>query len=124
MKNLETTQTLILANNNNHLPEVGMGATIGGNGDYYPFTIHKVSKDFKNIWVSRDQYQAIPKKGGYQYGDNIPYTYTNTNQNDESQWVKYRLRKNGRYVADGAPMKSSWSTIRIGHRVFAQNPSF
>lgn len=122
--NIEETKALILSKNNNHLPEVGMGGSIGGNGDLYPYTIHKVSKDLKVIWASSDRYQAIPKEGGYQYGDDIPYKYSNENQNDESQWTKYKLRKNGYYVQEGCSLNAQWQTLHIGYRCYKQNPSF
>lgn len=105
---------------NQIVPEVGMGATLGVGSDAYPYTIHKVSDDFKKIWISEDRHEVIG--GPYPYGANIPYSYSNVNQNDDTKWILFTLRKNGRYIRKGATINDR--ALQIGHRQYYQDPSF
>jgi hypothetical protein len=102
-------------------PEPGMGATIGWNGDYYPYTIHKVSDDLKKVWASRDEYEVIKDD---LYSESAPECRFWNNHKKESQWTLYKLRKNGRYVREGASMHSIWDTLQIGYKEARMNPSF
>ena len=109
------------------VPKVGMGATTGYNGDSYPHTIHKVSKDLKTVWVSSDNYTAIPKANskGYEYGEEVPYTYSNNDTNKPTNWSEYKLRKNGYYIQKGVGMNSAWFfTLYLDYRRYRQNPEF
>ena len=112
-----------MSNETKIIPEVGMGATIGYGSDRYPYTIHKISPDGKKIWASEDKHHVVPKEGGYAYGSDIPYTYSNNNQNDESQWSLFTLRKNGRYIQKESS-RNSGSYLTIGFRRYYQDPSF
>ncbi len=104
-------------------PVVGIGATTGYNGDYYPHTVHEVSEDLKTIYVSGDDYKVIG--GPYPYGSDIPYSYSNNNSNDKKKWTKCTLRKNGYYITDGCSINNSWfNTMYLGYRKYAQNPEF
>lgn len=102
------------------IPEVGMGATLGVGSDAYPYTIHKVSDDLKKIWVSADEHDIVG--GPYKYGETSNYTYSNHNENNETRWTLFTLRKNGRYIRKGATINDR--ALQIGHRVYYQDPSF
>lgn len=94
--------------------EVGMGASMGYGADSYPYTIHKVSKDGKRVWASADKYKYNKEAGDYDY--------SNDNQNDESQWLEFTLRKDDRFHQVGQSVKSS--ALHIGRRRYYQDPSF
>ncbi len=104
-------------------PVVGMGASTGYNGDSYPWTIHAVSSNLKSVWASEDEHKVIG--GPYEYGAEIPYEYSNKNENDPNKWTEFILRKNGRYVKKGVSMNSAlFSELYLGHRSYRQNPEF
>ena len=99
------------------IPVVGMGATGGFGSDCYPYTIVSVSKDLKKIEVTADKHKPAD---GYNYYDNQVFNYTS---DMNAPRTMYRLRKNGRYVKDGEPMKGG-ASISIGNRRYYQDPSF
>ena len=110
MTNSQTLEKVIV-------PEVGMGACGGFGSDCYPYTIVSVSKDGKKIEVTSDDHKPAP---GCDYFTNQVYTYTS---NMNGQRTLYRLRKNGRWVKDGEPMRGG-ASITIGYRRYYQDPSF
>ena len=57
---------------------------------------------------------------GFDYYSNQVYEYT---PRPNGSRELYRLRKNGRYVRDGEPMRGGTS-ITIGYRRYYQDPSF
>ncbi len=99
-------------------PEVGMGATTGAGSDCYPHTIIEVADDLSYIVIQSDNYEAVK---AVPYGSNVDYIYT---ANPQGATQKYTLRKNGRYICDGCPMKHYFLGVAIGHRRFYQDPSF
>jgi hypothetical protein len=110
-------------------PEAGMGATIGWNGDAYPYTIHKIAinlttKKITSVWASQDEfkYTGKPISWGQEY-DESKMLFRNEHKT-EVEWTEYKLRKNGRYVRAGAKMNDPWATLQLGHRSYRQNPSF
>jgi hypothetical protein len=100
------------------VPEVGMGATTGFNGDAYPHTIVKVISP-KKILVTSDSYKVLEKNACFKEGP-IECEFK-TDWNGTPTTVT--KRKNGRWIAQGEPMNSGWS-YRLGKRVYAQNPHF
>lgn len=106
-------------------PEEGIGATIGWNGDAYPYTIHKVSEDLKTLWASEDQfkYTGTPLQWGEEYLRSY-MNFTNNNEDKPDQWTRYTLRKNGRYVKKGCDLNDVWGTLWIGQRDYRQSPEF
>ena len=98
------------------IPVVGMGATGGCGSDCYPYTVVEIIRD-KRIAVVEDLHKPAE---GFDYYSNQVYTYS---QNPEGTKEIYRLRKNGRWVRDGQPMRGG-STISLGHRRYYQDPSF
>ncbi len=107
--------------NNSHggvIPTVGMGATSGAGSDRYPHTIVEVSPTLDYISVTADT--SIPEPGNDFY-NNQSYTYKS---NIDGERTKYTLRKNGRYIQEGQPLKAYYCSINIGTRRFYQDPSF
>lgn len=96
---------------------------MGVGSDSYPYTIHKVSDDKKVIWISADDHTWIRQPGTLPESEKGHYEFSNKHSKDESKWMKFTLRKNGRYVLEGSPMKDGRS-IHIGHRSYYQDPSF
>jgi len=107
------TETGSLVNHlrSNHkpsIPEVGMGATLLLYSDRDPYTIRKV--EGKKLWASRDSYTRTDTNG---MSESQEYDYSNDNQNDESYWTLFTLRKDGKWhrgtTLDGM-------VLRIGNR--------
>lgn len=101
----------------NTKPEVGMGVTLMVGSDRYPYTIAKISKNGKTIWVTPDAYAPTEKHDYFGHQD---YTYT-TNTERPSQI--FTLRKNGRWVEKGSNLHNGCG-LHIGHREAYQDPSF
>ena len=98
-------------------PKVGMGATLAIGSDCYPFTICTVGKyGTKYIEVQRDNYKRTDKNG---LSEMQTYEYT---PDPIAEKYRYTLRKNGRYVRKGLPMK--YGGIYIGSRRAYFDPSF
>ena len=105
------------------VPVAGMGATLSIRSDSYPYTIHRVSRDLKQIWISPDNHKWIPDDPKKLDG-NGHYEYSNNNAGRDSAWQLFTRRKNGRYVMHGVGMRQSGVTLTIGHRSYYQDPSF
>lgn len=116
LQKLEKNLNLLLQSGDG-LPVVGNGATTGAGSDCYPHTIVEVADDFSFIVTQSDN--ATPTKKHEYYG-NQSYTYSPQPDAVKQIWT---LRKNGRYVADGAGMKS-YNSIGIRGRHYYQDPSF
>lgn len=99
-------------------PVVGMGATIYAGSDAYPATVSRVSPSGKTIWVQHDEHMVV--SGTWEAG-NVDYvTYPNPNAEEH----QYTLRANGRWMAKGTPINARYGHLGLGHRRYAQDPSF
>tara|TARA_B100000963_G_C22635177_1_gene677210 strand:- start:158 stop:532 length:375 start_codon:yes stop_codon:yes gene_type:complete len=122
-KMVETTRKPFEKEINENIPineqvEVGLGCTRHINGDAYSYTIVRVEKNGRTIWVTRDM--NTPAEG-YDYYTNQVYTHE-TNW-DESNAECYTLRKDGKYYAKGGGMKY-YLRLAIGYRMHKQDPHF
>lgn len=100
------------------LPEVGMGATTGAGSDAYPHTIIEVAPDYSYIVIQSDK--STPTKD-YDYYANQKHTFS---PDPNGAIEKYTLRKTGRYIQDGAPLKAYYCGVTIGYRRKYSDPSF
>lgn len=98
-------------------PEVGMGATQGVGSDAYPYTIIEVSPNGKTIKVQSDKHTPAE---GYDYYSNQVYNY---HQNPNGEIITYTLRKNGRYHAQGEPIRGGRALV-VGRRCYKHDPHF
>lgn len=113
--------------------KVGDGACTGFNGDAYPFTVRKVSKSGRKVWVSKDKYTVIrpgmlapapaPElRDTFQGIDGIYPVHFTPVDVPEEQWEEYTLRKDGHFHTKGNSKGSAWS---LGHgRRYSYNFSF
>ena len=95
---------------------VGMGATYCVGSDCYPYTVVEVINQ-KKIVVTSDMYKATDKSEYYGSQD---YTYTS---NPDGHRMVLTLRKNGRWIPQGSPMRGSCG-FTIGYRRAYRDPSF
>ncbi len=111
-------EELLLSKKDNVIPQVGMGATTGAGSDCYPHTIIEVSPMLDWIIIQADRYEPVE---GFNYYSNQQYNYF---PNAKGARTKYTLRKNGRYMQDGTPMKYDFHRVAIDFRRYYQDPSF
>ena len=101
-----------------------MGITFLYFTDREPGTIVKVEKNGKLIMVMHDDATFTPGKDGLGYGQTDSqrgkWTFTPCTTGVSEAFT---LRKNGRWVRKGSPMKDGTS-IRIGDRDKYYDPSF
>lgn len=95
----------------------GMGATVGIGSDCYPYTIIKVSPDYKTIEIQADT--ATPAAGFDYYGNQV-YDFM---PNPKAPIEVWTLRNHGRYVRKGQK-KGSGFYLSIGERRKYYDPSF
>jgi hypothetical protein len=98
-------------------PEVGMGATVVMWSDRYAATIVEVSKDKKSVVIQEDNADRTDNRG---MCDSQEYSYS---PNPEASKQTFTLRKNGRWVREGEPLKNGTS-ILINVRVHHYDYSF
>lgn len=105
------------------VPTKGMGASAGAGSDSYPYTVVKVSKNGRKIWVTEDT--ATPTKD-YDYYNNQVHTFKTNwpTEGAEEECACYTLRKSGNWIAKGAPIKATWCGIGLGFRRKYSDPSF
>ncbi len=105
------------------VPTKGMGASAGAGSDSYPYTVVKVSKNGRKIWVTEDT--ATPTKD-YDYYNNQEHTFETNwpEHNAEEECACYTLRKSGRWIAKGAGLNDTWLSISLGGRRKYRDPSF
>ena len=98
-------------------PQLGDGATLRVGSDCYPYTVIEfLNWRGTRILVQADIADPAP---GCDHFTNQVYTYR---RDPNGPTEIYTLRKNGRYHAAGASMKSS--SLSIGARRYYQDPSF
>jgi hypothetical protein len=104
-------QNLIAANATKGAPtpEVGMGATILHWTDRTAATIIDVSPNGKTITVQED---TATRSDSHGMSDAQSYDYAS---NPDGATHVYTLRKNGKYVKQGNPLKGG-QTVAIGYR--------
>lgn len=100
---------LITSNTKNPTPTVGMGATILGWTDRSPATVVDVSKSGKSVTVQLDNYQRIDTNG---MSECQIYKFS---PNPEGSKRTFTIRKNGRWIEEGAGMNSG-NCLSIGKR--------
>lgn len=96
-------------NSNTIQPEVGMGATVLMWSDRRAGTISRVSPSKKTLWFQSDKATRVDTNG---MSDAQAYEYE---RQPDAPEAEYTLRKNGRWVRKGSPMKGSGSLL-IGVR--------
>jgi hypothetical protein len=94
-----------------------LGATYSNGRDCSPLTVHKIDKTGKKLWASYDRYEV----NGGQW-PNVTYRYWNENANDESQWIEFHLRSNGRYIQKGYSIKER--PLMVDFRSRYEDPHF
>lgn len=99
----------LMSGGKNKIPKVGDGATILGWTDRYPATVIEVSADGKRIVIQEDNAKRIDNNG---MSESQQYEYS---RNPNATKVVYTLRKDGRYVQLGRPMKGG-GNLAIGYR--------
>ncbi len=95
---------------------VGMGATYCIGSDCYPYTVVEVISQ-KKIVVTGDEYKPAV---GFEYYGNQIYDYT---PQPNGHRKVLTLRKNGRWIPQGSPMKGSCG-FAIGSKRAYRDPSF
>lgn len=95
--------------NDQPIPVVGMGATLIHWTDRTACTIVGVSDDKKTIFVQADHAKRVDKNG---MSESQEYEYS---PNTEGADYIFTLRKNGRYIQLGQPMRNG-QRIAIGFR--------
>ena len=91
------------------VPEIGMGATIYHWSDRTACTVIAISKSGLEVTVQEDTAKRTDNLG---MSESQSYEYT---RNPEGPTHVFRLRKNGRWVAKGSPMKGS-TELGLGTR--------
>jgi len=106
-------------------PEGADAATMNSWSDRHPATI--VKRTAKTIWVQEDRVVNMSseetRESGLAFaqghGDVTVFT-----RDYDAPIREYRLRKNGRWMAKGAPMNSRGSSLSIGRRSYYYDPHF
>lgn len=91
-------------------PEVGMGATMLAWTDRHAATIVAVSESGRSVDVQRDIARRVDNLGMTDSGQCYEFTPDPT-----AAVLTYTLRRNGRWVRKGAPMRGG-SVLLIGRR--------
>lgn len=99
----------MMMSNGKSTPEVGMGATLLLWTDRHAGTITEVSEDKKTIKWKADKVSRVDNNG---MSDSQDYSYE---PNPDAKAMTFTLRKNGKYVVKGAPMKQGM-VLSVGHR--------
>jgi hypothetical protein len=99
-------------------------ATIGGWSDRNPATI--VKRTAKTIWVQLDRVENMSSAASRESGLSFAQGHGDVTvfiRDYDAPIKKFTLRKNGRWVAAGAPMNSRGG-LGLGHRDYYRDPSF
>jgi hypothetical protein len=96
-------------------------ATMCGWSDRNPGTI--IKRTAKTIVVQFDDVSNMSGEGhdAYAHGSGEVVIFT---RNTDAPTMTYTLRKNGRWIASGAPANSRGSGLIIGTRSYYRDPSF
>ena len=109
-------------------PQIGMGATFLSFTDRNPGTITEIISP-KQIRIERCDHEAVPKEGGYVFGENIPQifkprTVEEIEADKEPRGEIYSLRRNGKWIIKGASLHQSGLSAMIGERDYYYDPHF
>lgn len=100
-------------------------ATMNSWSDSNPATI--VKRTAKTIWVQADNVANFTsdedRDSGVAFAQGHGTVVVFTRDYDAPIKV-YSLRKNGRWIAKGAPANARGSSLTIGHRRYYRDPSF
>ena len=99
----------LMANSKQPAPEVGMGATMLMWSDRHAATILEVTDNGKSLTVQRDKAIRTDEHG---MSDSQSYRYES---DPEGAVHTFTLRKNGRWVRKGEPIRDGMGLI-VGHR--------
>lgn len=101
--------------------EVGDGVHIALNGDRYPFTVRRVNKSGKRVWVSRDSYKIL--SGSY-YEEGPKECEFTPQDVPEEKWEEFRLTKTGEWVPKGTHARRGYySGFKLyPERQYSRNP--
>ena len=97
--------------------EIGMGATALFYSDRHAMTIIDIQKNGKRILAQRDKATRVD---GHGMSDAQEYEYE---RNEDGSIETYTLRKNGKWVQEGAKMKNG-TRLAIGYRAEYYDFSF
>ena len=91
--------------------EVGDGVHTANNGDCYPYKVMSVSKSGKTIEVARMGHRAAEQ--GLPMGHQEWEVYDLPDM-ETAETETYTLRKNGKWIRQGASIKDYWMAIHPG----------
>lgn len=106
-------------------PEGDDAATMTGWSDRNPATI--VKRTAKTIWVQADDVRNMSSEANRESGLAFARGHGDVTvfiRDYDSPIRKYTLRKNGRWMAEGAPMRSQGASLQLGRRSYYRDPSF
>jgi hypothetical protein len=107
-------------------PVPGMGATQGVGSDRYPYTVDWVSPNLRRVVLRRCEFERTDDAGPFTENQHYRFfeeTDTLERARLSGEGRVYTLRKNGRYVMQGQPMRGG-SSFTLGHRDAYRDPSF
>lgn len=99
----------LMANSNAPTPEKGMGCTMLMWSDRHAASIIGVAANGKSVTVQRDK---ATRTDAYGMSDSQSYEYE---PDPDGSTRVFTLRKNGRWVAKGDPMRGGMGLL-VGHR--------
>lgn len=112
-----------MSNTETITPEVGTLATTGYGSDCYPAIVTAVSASGRKITVHRARYEVLP-------GVDVRMNWASAKEGtllisgpSDGRGDVYTLRKNGRWVRKGDPMRNGGG-ISLGDARYHQDPHF
>jgi hypothetical protein len=100
-------------------------ATMNSWSDRAPATI--VKRTAKTIWVQEDRVTNMSSEETRESGLAFAQGHGDVTifvREYDSPIRKYTLRRNGRWMAEGAPMRSQGASLSLGRRDFYRDPHF
>lgn len=100
-------------------------ATISGWSDRYPATI--VKRTAKTVWVQEDRTENMSSEESRESGLAFARGHGDVTvfvRDYDAPIRKFTLRRNGRWIAEGAPMNARGSSLSLGRRSYYRDPSF
>jgi hypothetical protein len=100
-------------------------ATMNSWSDRAPATV--VKRTAKTVWVQEDRVQNMSSEESRESGLTFARGHGDVTifvRDYDSPIRRYTLRKNGRWMAAGAPMNSRGSSLSLGRRDYYRDPHF